>query len=231
MLNYWAMLNENIKYLRENVQKAALKSNRSPEDIIIVVVTKGIGVDLIRKVVESGLNEIGENRVQEAKTKVDLLKDLIINWHMVGHLQTNKVKYAVEMFDYLHSLDSLKLAYELEKHLMRKNKVMKVFIEVNIAQEESKFGINPNEAAGMVNEILKLPHLDLKGFMTVAPVIEDTEEARPYFKKLKDLSEDLGEKFNRKFYLSMGMSDDFQTAIEEGADFIRIGRAVFKERL
>ncbi len=231
MLNYWAMFDENIKFLRENVKEAALISNRCPEDITIVVVTKGITADLVQKAVESGLNEIGENRVQEAGTKVDLLKGLNINWHMVGHLQTNKVKYAVEMFDYLHSLDSLKLAHELEKNLLRKNKVMKVFIEVNISGEVRKFGINPNEADEMVNEVLKLPHLDLMGFMTVAPVVENAEDCRPYFKELKNLSEDLGERFNRKFYLSMGMSDDFQTAIEEGADFIRIGRAVFKERL
>ncbi|MDP8233860.1 MAG: YggS family pyridoxal phosphate-dependent enzyme [Candidatus Saelkia tenebricola] len=231
MLDYWAMLQENIKVLREKIEKAAFKSNRSLKDVKLLAVTKNVGVDFVREAVALGITEIGENRIQEARSKFSSLKDLDLKWHMVGHLQTNKVKYAVELFDYLHSLDSLKLAYKIEDCLFKHNKIMNVFIEINTSGEDSKFGIESVQVINMVNEIFKLPHLNLMGFMTVAPIVENIEDVRPYFRKLKILSERLGEKFNRKFHLSMGMSDDFEIAVEEGADLIRIGSAIFKEKL
>lgn len=221
------MLEENLKRLRDRIIRSADKVGKNPEEITIVAVSKGILPEFLRKVFDLGIKDIGENRVQEAKEKFHNLKDLNITWHMVGHLQTNKVKYALDIFDYIHSLDSLKLAKELQKRCVQKNKKMNVFIEVNVSGEKTKFGVSPFEIEELVTEVLKLSHLNFIGFMTVAPMVNDSEDTRFYFKNLREIRDSISQKINKKLYLSMGMSDDFEVAIEEGADFIRIGRALF----
>jgi len=182
----------------------------------------------IKRAYELGMKEIGENRVQEAMAKYEILKDLDITWHMVGHLQRNKAKYAVRFFEYIHSLDSLKLAEELDKRAKAQGIAVKVFIQVNVSGEETKFGIDPRDVDVFVDEVLKYENLDLVGFMTIAPIAEDPEEVRPYFRKLREIRDKISNRLNKGLYLSMGMTQDFEVAIEEGADFLRIGRAIFE---
>lgn len=231
VLDYWAMIEDNLVQIREKIQRAASKAGRKADEIRIVAVSKGVGVEQIRSLLELGINEIGENRVKEAEEKFGELKDRKLTWHMVGHLQTNKAKKAVEIFDYIHSLDSLRLARQLERCCAGRGKVLPVFVEVNVSGEKSKFGIRPQELEALAEEVIKLPHLELLGLMTLAPLLEHSEEARPYFRRLRELKQALEGRLGKRLYLSMGMSNDFEVAIEEGADFVRIGRAIFGGKL
>ncbi|HXG42572.1 MAG TPA: YggS family pyridoxal phosphate-dependent enzyme [Dehalococcoidia bacterium] len=201
------------------VEAACLRAGRSPQEVTVVAVAKGSPAEAIREAHAAGLRHFGENRVQEAAAKRPFLADLEATWHMVGHLQTNKVKKALDLFQVVHSVDSLRLAQELSR---RAQGPLQVLLEVNVVGEASKFGLAPEEVPPVAEAVARLPHLELVGLMTVAPLARDPEEVRPVFRRLRELGRALGLP-----HLSMGMSDDFEVAIEEGATMVRLGRAIF----
>ncbi|MGL4791844.1 MAG: YggS family pyridoxal phosphate-dependent enzyme [Anaerotignaceae bacterium] len=231
-------IKENIKEINNRIEAAAIKSGRKKEDITFIVVSKTVGVDRIKEVLEAGETILGENRVQEIMEKYEPLgcekESNVIKWHLIGHLQTNKVKYIIDKVDLIHSVDSFKLAEEISKKAVAKNIKAKILLEINIANEDSKFGYKVEEVLSAVEEIKDLPNVYIEGLMTVAPFVENPEENRVYFKKMKQLAVDIGEKkldnVNMDI-LSMGMTGDYEVAIEEGATMVRIGTGVFGERL
>lgn len=225
-------IKKNLEKINEKIKKAALKANRSPEDIKLVAVTKTATVEQIKEAISAGVKTIGENKVQEAKGKYQVLSADIadIEWHLVGHLQTNKVKYAIEVFDLIHSVDSKKLAEEIDKRSLQFGIMTNILVEVNVSGEETKYGIKPEEVEPFLKEISEFSRIKVRGLMTIAPIAEDKEEVRPYFRKLRELSEKIENKNIKNVkmdYLSMGMTDDFEVAIEEGANMVRIGRGIF----
>lgn len=215
---------QRIAAVRERVHRAAVRSGRSPDDVRIIAISKTFPAEAIREGVLAGLTDIGENRVQEAAAKIPLLRDLPSPpvWHMVGHLQTNKVRLALELFDIIHSVDSVHLAEAISRHAQRS---VPVLLEVNIAGEATKYGFAPGEVEQAVKAISRMSNLELRGLMTVAPLADDPETVRPVFRRLRELRDALGLRD-----LSMGMTDDFEVAIEEGSTMVRIGRAIFGER-
>jgi len=219
--------------IQEKINKAALKANRDPSEINMVAITKNVDIEVIRNIQDLGISNFGENRIQELIRKSGEIKSPV-TWHMVGHLQTNKVKKGINYFDYMHSLDSLHLAETLEEELAVLNKTINVLIQVNVSGEETKYGIKPQELKAFYGQVRKYSHLKVIGLMTMAPEVKNPQGVRPVFKGLKELinnlrdSIDNNEKENFK-HLSMGMSNDFEVAIEEGATFVRIGSALFKE--
>ncbi len=223
-------IRDNLQLVRERIEKAAQRAGRKAEEIILIAVTKTVEVPRIWEAISAGVQHIGENRVQEAQEKI---KDIgnRVTWHMIGHLQTNKVKQALDLFQLIHSVDSLKLARELSKRAEAKNQTVDILIQINLAHEETKFGFPVEKIQENVQEIAALPRLAIKGLMTIPPLAENPEHARPYFKKLREISEELRKipKVEMKF-LSMGMTNDFEVAIEEGANMVRIGTAIFGPR-
>ena len=217
-----ATIAERVAHVRQRVERAAERAGRSPADVTIVAVSKGFPPSAIEEAVVAGIAHLGENRVQEAAAKILALRGLPVSWHLVGHLQTNKAKTALELFDIIHSVDSLHLA-EVLSH--RTERPLPILLEVNAAGEASKFGFPPSEVDAAAQAIARLPHLDLRGLMTVAPLVSDPETVRPVFRELRRLRDALGLR-----ELSMGMTGDFEVAIEEGATLVRIGRAIFGER-
>jgi hypothetical protein len=218
---------DNLRTVRSRIERAARLSGREPEDIKLVAATKDVPASLIKEAINAGLTDIGENRVQEAKQKFDALKDRPVAWHMIGHLQTNKVKAALEIFSVIQSVDSERIADEISQ---RAQKIVEVFIEVNTSGEESKFGIAPEKAARLAEHISGLKNLKLTGLMTVGPLAGDENAVRTSFRLLKSLFgqiKGLNLPSIELKYLSMGMSQDFETAIEEGSNLVRIGRAIF----
>ena len=195
-----------------------------PDDITLVAVTKTIDAQLIRAAFECGIRNFGENRIQEAEGKIKQLSDINtdVTWHMIGHLQSNKAKMAVKLFDIIHSVDSLKLARILNRQV---EKVMPVLLEVNVSGEATKSGFTVDEIVAAIREIRQLTNLEVRGLMTIAPWAADSEKVRPVFRKLRELRDSLGLE-----HLSMGMTDDFEVAIEEGATIVRVGRAIFDKR-
>ncbi len=204
--------------------RACERSHRSPDEVTLVAVTKGVPPEMMRNAYECGIRHFGENRVQEATAKMMQLFDLRpeITWHMVGHLQSNKAKKAVELFDIIHSIDSLRLAEVLDG---RAEKPVRVLLQVNVSGEADKSGFSVAEVAAVLGYISCLTNIKVIGLMTIAPLCADPEEVRPVFRRMRELRDELGLK-----HLSMGMSDDFEVAIEEGATMVRIGRAIFGER-
>ena len=216
------MIKENIEKVRQRVLDVCARINADSSKITIVCVTKGRSVGEMLEVANLGINHIGENRVQEALEKYKQIPDL--KWHMIGHLQANKVKNAVKIFDLIHSVDSLNLAQEINQQALKINKIQEVLLEVKTSEEVSKSGFSIDSLADAYQGIAKLGNLKIKGLMTIAALADNSEEARPYFSKLRQLRD----KLNPDWLLSMGMSDDFEVAIEEGADIIRIGRKIFE---
>jgi len=214
----------NLREVSGRIARTCERSHRTPEEIILVAVSKGFDAQAIREAFDCGLRHFGENRVQEADVKIEQLCDLrtSITWHMVGHLQSNKAKIAVQRFDIIHSVDSARLACILNG---RAQKLLPVLLQVNVAGEEPRSGFVVEEIAAAAEEMMKLPNLQVKGLMTIAPLVDNPEEVRPVFRKLRQLRDSLGLE-----HLSMGMTDDFEVAIEEGATIIRIGRAIFGQR-
>lgn len=216
-------IRENIESVRQRIARSAEKAGRDPQEITFMAVTKTATVDQVKEGIECGLKDFGENRVQVAAQKIPCLSIYTdIKWHMIGHLQTNKVKQAVELFHLVHSVDSIKLANEMNLRAIEVQKTVPVFVEINVSGEETKYGIKEGEAEGLTEEIRRLKGLELRGLMTMAPYSGDPEASRPYFKKLKLMAESLKLK-----ELSMGMSGDFEVAIEEGATILRVGSAIF----
>ena len=222
-------IKNNLEIIREKIKKAAFKANRKPEEIKLVAVTKTATIEQVKEAISAGVKIIGENKVQEAKEKYQILS-ADIEWHLVGHLQTNKVKYAIEIFDCIHSVDSIKLAKEIDKRSLQFGMITNVLVEVNVSGEETKYGIKPEEVEPFLKEISEFSRIRVRGLMTIAPITEDKEEVRPYFRKLRELSEEIKNKNIKNVkmdYLSMGMTEDFEVAIEEGANMVRIGRGIF----
>lgn len=215
---------ENLQLVRGRIQSAAVRSGRDVEKIKIVAVTKRVHVDRVREVIQQGIVDLGENRVQElAAKKPDLSSDL--RWHMIGHLQTNKVKHVLGVVDLIHSLDSWGLAEEIHRQAVKLDLVAKVLVQVNISGEKTKYGLAQEELADFLSALRDLPHIAVQGLMTVAPYAENSEEVRPYFRELRLLAV----RHNLE-HLSMGMTNDFEVAVEEGADLLRLGRAIFGPR-
>jgi pyridoxal phosphate enzyme (YggS family) len=215
---------ENLSRIRERVADACRRAGRSPDEITIVAVTKTFPPEAVAEAYRAGLTDIGENRVQEAASKIPLVEAMGVRprWHLVGHLQTNKAKTALGLFAIIHSVDSLRLAEAISRRAVA---TVPVLLEVNVAGESTKFGFAPQEVAEAAASIAALPNLDVRGLMTVAPFTADPEEVRPVFRRLRELRDEIGLP-----ELSMGMTDDFEVAIEEGATILRIGRAIFGAR-
>lgn len=227
---------ENLNVLRRRVAEAAERVGRKPQEIEIVAVTKQIPVRRIREAVELGLTNIGENKAQELLEKFKELGQEIggtrISWHFVGHLQTNKVKQIIRFTDLVHSLDRLHLAEEINKRAQQIDRTQSVLVQVNVAEEKEKFGIFPADVVSFIEEVRGFGYLKIEGLMTMAPFFAEAERARPTFRKLKELSDRIKEKYPDLplKYLSMGMTNDFEVAIEEGSNMIRIGTAIFGRR-
>ena len=222
----------NLNEVEQNIITACEKSGRNREEITLIAVSKTKPVSLLEEAYGAGVRNFGENKVQEMCEKYEVMeKD--IKWHMIGHLQTNKVKYLIGKTALIHSVDSYKLACEIEKQAAKHDCIMDVLIEVNIAEEESKFGLAEDEVIHMVKQIAELPHVRIKGLMTVAPYVVDSEENRPFFRKIKQLSVDIDNQNIDNVsmnILSMGMTGDYMVAIEEGATMVRVGTGIFGER-
>ncbi|MDD5073156.1 MAG: YggS family pyridoxal phosphate-dependent enzyme [Candidatus Omnitrophica bacterium] len=223
------MIPENIRGVKERIRLAAGKIGKNDRDITLVCVTKTVDVPRIEEALAAGVTDIGENYVQAAEIKFKAI-EYRAKWHLIGHLQTNKVKEAVRMFDLIHSVDSLKLAEEISKRSAGLLDPKKVLIEVKTSEEATKYGVLPEQALPLIEKIAVLPHIKVMGLMTMAPFTENPEDSRPYFERLKKLSLLILTKRIRNVdmrYLSMGMTQDFEVAIEEGANIIRIGHAIF----
>lgn len=225
-------IEENIKNLKDNIAKAAEKVEKNPEEIVLVAVSKTVEPERIREALKHGIEIIGENRIQEAEEKFKQIPEKFEK-HLVGHLQTNKAKKAVDLFDMIQSLDTLKLAQEISKRARQKNKIMDVLVEVNTSSESTKYGLEPDEVIDFMKQISNLEGIKVKGLMTVGLFSTDMDEVRPCFKRLKKIFDDLKAQnipgIEMK-HLSMGMTQDYEVAIEEGANMVRIGTAIFGTR-
>ena len=226
------MLTNNYDVVLNNIEKACKKAGRASEDVTLIAVSKTKPVTMLQEIYDHGCRDFGENKVQELVDKYEVLpKD--IKWHMIGHLQRNKVKYIVDKVYLIHSVDSLRLAEEISKEALKKNVEVNILVEVNVANEETKFGTTSQDAIELVDKISKLPGIHIKGLMTSAPYVEDSEENRQYFAQLKQLSVDIITKNIDNVsmdILSMGMSGDYEVAVEEGATYVRVGTGIFGER-
>jgi pyridoxal phosphate enzyme (YggS family) len=226
------MIKDNLEFVQGNIQRAIERSGRRPEDVTLIAVSKTKPVSDIRQAMDCGITVFGENKVQEIREKTEEIKEPL-NWHMIGHLQANKVKYLPGKVCMIHSVDNVKLAAEIEKQFAKEDLVIDVLIEVNMAHEDSKFGLAPEQVPDFVKEIALFPHLHIRGLMTIAPYTEDPESNRVYFRGLRELKDEInamnipGVNMDA---LSMGMTGDYEVAIEEGATFIRVGTGIFGER-
>lgn len=231
------MIRENIERVYEKIREVCRRVGRDPEEIILVGVTKYADPVQIRQAVEAGLRHIGENKVQQARAKFSVLQNLSesVTRHMIGHLQSNKIKQALELFDLIQSVDSLQLAREIETHAAKRGRNADILIQVNTSGEQQKFGMAPDEVILNLENIAKLTHVRVRGLMTMAPFEAPESAIRRCFRDLKSLSGRIQEHFSAgpkmtMQYLSMGMTDDFEIALEEGANMLRIGRAIFEKR-
>jgi pyridoxal phosphate enzyme (YggS family) len=222
---------ENYLEVKKRVAEAAIRSGRKPDEVMLIAVSKTKSVEEIMPAVEAGANILGENKVQEVMAKYELIKN--VRWHLIGHLQTNKVKYIIDKVSMIHSVDSLKLANEISKRAVQAGVTMDVLVEVNIGAEKSKSGVAPEEAESLCLDIAKLDGICVKGLMTVAPFVDNPQDTRVYFRKMNKLFVDIKDKKYDNIdmtYLSMGMTNDFEVAIEEGANIVRVGTAIFGAR-
>ena len=226
------MLKENLKEVQENILKACEKSGRNPEDVTLIAVSKTKPVPMLQEIYDENIRDFGENKVQELVEKYDELPQ-DIKWHMIGHLQTNKVKYIVDKVKLIHSVDSFKLGEVIEKEAAKQNRIIDILLEVNVAQESSKFGLKTEEVIPLMEKFSQLPHIRVKGLMTIAPFVENPEENRAIFADLHKLYVDIKQKNidnGTVSILSMGMTNDYEVAIEEGATMVRIGTGIFGAR-
>lgn len=226
------MIKDNLKQVEENIIKACKNAGRDRCEVTLIAVSKTKPLAMLEEVYQTGIYDFGENKVQEMCDKYEQMeKD--VRWHMIGHLQTNKVKYLIGKTCLIHSVDSLKLALEIEKQASKHDVVMDILIEINIANEVSKFGIQKEETINLIRQIAALPHIRIRGLMTIAPYVEDAEENRLYFREIKQLSVDIDNQNIDNVsmdILSMGMTGDYMVAIEEGSTMVRVGTGIFGER-
>lgn len=229
------MLLENTSKIFKKASHAAMRADRCPSDVKIIAVTKTVSIEKIKAAIDVGLRIFGENRIQEAEKKItnEELRSTNskIEWHFIGHLQKNKAKYAVRLFDMIQTVDSIELAEELNKLAQKAGKVQRVLVQVKLSEEESKHGIHEDELPQLLDKITGLGSLKLEGLMTIPPYFDDPQEARPYFRKLREIRDNMEKEGFKLPGLSMGMSNDFEVAIEEGATMVRIGSAIFGERM
>lgn len=226
------MLKENLENVESMIAESCERAGRDREDVTLIAVSKTKPVPMLQEIYDLGIREFGENKVQELVDKYDQLPS-DIHWHLIGHLQRNKVKYIVDKVAMIHSVDSVRLAETIEKEAAKKDCIVKILLEVNVAGEESKFGLRPDEVLQTVEEISTFPHVRIEGLMTIAPFVDDPEENRVHFEKLRQLSVDIASKNIDNVnvtMLSMGMTNDYSVAIEEGATFVRVGTGIFGER-
>jgi len=226
-------LQENIAWVQERIAAACDRSGRRAEEVKLVAVSKKVTPEIIRRAYDAGLRDFGENRVQEASEKRTALSDLTVTWHLIGHLQTNKARPARELFHWVHSIDSLRLAAKLDKAAVCSGDRLQVLLEVNLGGEAAKSGASENEVMELVGQVSQFETLELRGLMTIPPFFEDPTNARPFFQRLRELSEKVESAHLPNVSmrdLSMGMSHDFEVAIEEGATVVRVGTAIFGER-
>ncbi len=226
------MLKDNLRKVEETIAESCRKAGRDPKEVTLVAVSKTKPMEAIRELYDAGHRDFGENYVQELREKAEALPE-DIRWHMIGHLQRNKVKYIAGYVYMIHSVDSLALAETINKEAAKHGRVIPILIEVNVAGEDTKFGVSPDEAADLAEKIRQLPNVSVQGFMTSAPLVDDPEEDRVYFRKLAHLSVDSSLKNNdnsKVSVLSMGMSNDYPVAIEEGATIVRVGTSIFGHR-
>ena len=225
-------IKENLDIVRKNIETACMACGRETGEVKLIAVSKTKPLSMLEEAYANGCRDFGENKVQELVDKYGAMpKD--IRWHMIGHLQRNKVKYIVDKVFLIHSVDSLRLAQEIEKEAAKKDVNVNILVEVNVAGEESKFGTTAEEAVSLVEQIAKLPHVRVRGLMTIAPFAEDSEENRRYFAKLKQIYVDIIHKNIDNVFmeeLSMGMTGDYEVAITEGATYVRVGTGIFGER-
>lgn len=226
------MLKENLANVEKNIEQACKNAGRSRDEVTLIAVSKTKPVEMLQEIYDENIGDFGENKVQELCSKMEQLPS-DIRWHMIGHLQRNKVKYIVGKVELIHSVDTYRLAEEINIQAKKQNVIVPILVEVNIAHEESKFGISAEDAILLVEEISKLENIRIKGLMTIAPYVENPEDNRLYFRKIKQLSVDITNKNIDNVFmeiLSMGMTGDYMVAIEEGATMVRVGTGIFGER-
>lgn len=226
------MLKENLAQVEENIQRACERAGRDRKEVTLIAVSKTKPVEMLREIYDAGIRVFGENKVQELVDKYEVLPE-DIKWQMIGHLQRNKVKYIIDRVDLIHSVDSIRLAETIDKEAEKKGITAKILIEVNVAKEDTKFGLVPEEVDDFIEQLANYKHIQVQGLMTIAPFVSDPEENRPIFARLRELSVDIGKKnvdnINMSV-LSMGMTNDYQVAIEEGATMVRVGTGIFGAR-
>jgi len=227
-------LKNRLENIRQRIHQTAIECGRNPDTIRVVAVSKTHAAPDIRKAVEAGVTIVGENYIQEARKKIESLPDLSTSWHFIGHLQSNKAKYAVRLFDLIHTVDSFKLAMELDRQAAKIDKIQEVLVQVNTGMEDSKSGVAPEEALPLAKQVCTLPNLRLRGLMTIPPLYNEPDRVAPYFRLLRETRDrirDAGIEHVEMDELSMGMTGDFEVAIREGATLVRIGTAIFGERM
>ncbi len=225
-------IRENVQFARDKIAEACRRSGRKSEEIELVAITKTVDVEQINEAIEAGIRVVGENRVQEAWRKFQEVGEKV-HWHMVGHLQTNKVKRVLQFADMIHSVDSVYLAREIQTQAKKLERTIEILIQVNTSGEESKFGLEPEATIGAIEEVSTLPNLKIKGLMTIGAFLPNPEDVRPCFKLLHDLKDRVNERGITSVEigtLSMGMTNDYEIAIEEGSTMVRVGTAIFGER-
>ena len=227
------MLKENLEEVEEKIAKACERAGRAREEVTLIAVSKTKPVEMLQEIYDEGIRDFGENKVQEIRDKYANIS-WPVRWHLIGHLQTNKIKYIVDKVALIHSVDSVKLAQAIDKEAVKHNvKEVPILIQVNFAHEDTKFGLDPKDVEDVIKEISKLEHVKIKGLMQIAPFVDDPEDNRKYFRAMKQLSVDIN---NKNFdnvdmsILSMGMTNDYEIAVEEGATMVRVGTAIFGER-
>ena len=226
------MVAENLVQVQKNIEESCGNVNRDPGEVTLIAVSKTKPVEMLREAYDAGARVFGENKVQEIVDKYDHMPS-DVKWHMIGHLQRNKVKYIVDKVAMIHSVDSLRLAETIEKEAAKKAVVVPILIEVNVAQEESKFGLKPEEVLPFIEQIADFSHIQIKGLMTIAPYVDNAEENREIFRELKKLSVDIAAKNINNVtmsVLSMGMTGDYMVAVQEGATMVRVGTGIFGAR-
>lgn len=228
----YAYIKENMDDIERNIMEVCQRIGRKREDITLIGVTKTYEADIINASIAFGIKDIGENRVQEIQRKFDQVTHGV-KWHLIGHLQTNKVKYIIDKVDLIHSVDSIHLAEEIDRRAAKANRVMDILLQVNIAEESTKFGTSKEEIFKLVEGVSSLKHVRVKGLMNIAPFDENPEKVRPYFRQMKEIFDEISKMpydSIEMVHLSMGMSNDYRIAIEEGANMIRVGSSIYGAR-
>lgn len=226
------MLTENLKHIQNRIFAAAEAAGRNGNAVQLVAVSKTMPASIVTTAIEAGITILGENYIQEAREKIETIGARNVHWHFIGHLQSNKAKYAVRLFDLIHSVDSFKLARELDKYAARAGKIQEILLQVNVAGEDTKSGVAPDETLPLLRRIVDLPHLRVRGLMTMPPYFNAPDRVRPFFAALRNLRDAIAPDLPGVdlAHLSMGMTGDFETAIAEGATLVRIGTAIFGDR-